>query len=189
MSQPAERALISRYLAGYPVALQEQMQSLVGDGGSALASLLLRKYPKKHDIRSDRALYDYVSSIKSRYLRSAQPLHKAVFDNGIHTARNALGLHISTSRVQGNKLSAKREIRIASLFRQVPEDLLRMIVVHELAHSRESDHNKAFYQLCVHMEPRYHQLEFDTRVYLIYNELYGNGVWTPIAINREAASA
>jgi len=48
-----------------------------------------------------------------------------------------------------------------------------MIVVHELAHLRERDHSKAFYQLCQHMEPAYHQLEFDLRVYLTYRELPG----------------
>ncbi len=41
-----------------------------------------------------------------------------------------------------------------------------MIVVHELAHLKEKEHNKAFYQLCCHMEPQYHQLEFDTRLWL-----------------------
>jgi predicted metal-dependent hydrolase len=45
---------------------------------------------------------------------------------------------------------------------------LRMIVVHELAHLKEYAHNKAFYQLCTHMEPDYHQLEFDTRLYLTH---------------------
>ena len=48
-----------------------------------------------------------------------------------------------------------------------------MIVVHELAHLREKDHNKAFYQLCEHMEPGYHQLEFDLRLYLTHLELIG----------------
>jgi predicted metal-dependent hydrolase len=28
-----------------------------------------------------------------------------------------------------------------------------MIVVHELAHLREREHDRAFYQLCCHMEP------------------------------------
>lgn len=41
-----------------------------------------------------------------------------------------------------------------------------MIVAHELAHLKEADHNKAFYQLCNHMRPDYHQLEFDLRLYL-----------------------
>ena len=48
-----------------------------------------------------------------------------------------------------------------------------MIVVHELAHLKEKDHNKSFYQLCRHMQPDYHQLEFDTRLYLIQLETYG----------------
>jgi hypothetical protein len=45
-----------------------------------------------------------------------------------------------------------------------------MIVVHELAHLKEFEHNKAFYQLCTHMVPDYHQLEFDLRLYLTHLE-------------------
>jgi predicted metal-dependent hydrolase len=41
-----------------------------------------------------------------------------------------------------------------------------MIVVHELAHLKEKEHNKAFYKLCEYMEPAYHQLEFDARLFL-----------------------
>ena len=41
-----------------------------------------------------------------------------------------------------------------------------MIVVHELAHLKQREHDKAFYQLCTHMAPDYHQLEFDLRLYL-----------------------
>ncbi len=45
-----------------------------------------------------------------------------------------------------------------------------MIVVHELAHLREKDHNKAFYKLCQHMLPEYHQYEFDLRIYLTWRD-------------------
>ena len=38
------------------------------------------------------------------------------------------------SRVQGDKLKASREIRIAAVFRDAPAEFLKMIVVHELAH-------------------------------------------------------
>jgi predicted metal-dependent hydrolase len=48
-----------------------------------------------------------------------------------------------------------------------------MIVVHELAHLKEKEHNKAFYNLCTHMEPEYHQLEFEMRLYLTHVELHG----------------
>ena len=46
-----------------------------------------------------------------------------------------------------------------------------MIVVHELAHLKEREHNKAFYALCMHMEPDYHQLEFHLRLWLTAQEL------------------
>ena len=48
-----------------------------------------------------------------------------------------------------------------------------MIVTHELAHLKVKEHNKAFYKLCTYMEPDYHQLEFDTRLYLTHIDLYG----------------
>ena len=119
-----------------------------------------------HDLRTDGALYEYVMQLKLRYMRTSDPLSRVAYDNRLHVVRNALGMHTSISRVQGGRLKAKREIRVAGLFRQVPEPLLRMIVVHELAHLRERAHDKPFYALCRHMEPAYHQLEVDARLWL-----------------------
>ena len=84
---------------------------------------------------------------------------------------HALGLNTAISRVQGGKLKAKKEVRISSFFKVAPEPFLRMIVVHELAHLKERNHGKNFYQLCQYMEPDYHQLEFDCRVYLTWKNV------------------
>ena len=183
------QSLVARYLGAYSAALQAHIQGLLSNDGAELSAVLLRKYPAAHTVRSDTALYDYVSELKARHLRSTPPLHKVAFDNTMHAVRNALGLQISTSRVQGRKLSARREIRIASVFRYAPEEFLSMIVVHELAHLRERNHDKSFYQLCQHMEPSYHQLEFDLRVYLTYLEFAGNRLWMPNASNKIAINA
>ena len=121
-------------------------------------------------MRSDRALYDYVHAIKNECLRNAPPLSKVVYDNSLQLLRQALGTHTRVSRVQGGRLKAKNEIRIATVFREAPEAFLRMIVVHELAHLREREHGKEFYQLCRYMEPAYHQLEFDLRVWLLWRD-------------------
>ena len=48
-----------------------------------------------------------------------------------------------------------------------------MIVVHELSHLKEKEHNKAFYNLCTFIQDDYHQIEFDLRVYLLHLDLYG----------------
>ena len=85
---------------------------------------------------------------------------------GCHDSEHALGTHSAISRVQGDRLKADREIRIATVFRDAPAEFLKMIVAHELAHLKEAEHNKAFYQLCTHMAPDYHPLEFDLRLYL-----------------------
>jgi hypothetical protein len=105
------------------------------------------------------------------------PLSKVAFDSKLHVIRNALGTHTTVSRVQGSKLKTKREIRVASLFKEVPLEWLRMIVVHELAHMKERDHDKSFYALCEHMEPSYHRLEFDVRLYLTHLDSGGGRLW------------
>lgn len=169
------------YLGAYPFALQEQVRDLLREDCRALAPLLLRKYPQPHVVRTDKALYQYATEIKNRHLRNADAVNKVVFDSKIHVVRHALGLHTSLSRVQGNRLAAKHEIRIASMFKHVPDEFLRMIVVHELAHLREKQHNKAFYQLCEHMESAYHQYELDVRLYLTHMDLTGERLWSNTA--------
>jgi predicted metal-dependent hydrolase len=163
------------YLSGYPASLVTQVQSLIAQ--DRLAEWLLQRYPQAHDVRTDRALYDYVLELKNSYLRNAGQLSKVAFDSKIHVIKNALGTHTTISRVQGAKLKTKREIRVAVVFKEMPPEFLRMIVVHELAHMKEREHDKAFYQLCRHMEPDYAQLEFDLRAYLTYLDAGGKGLW------------
>lgn len=163
------------YLAHYPEALQAQVRTALAQG--SLADGLRARYPEVHEVRTDRALYDYVTGLKSRFLRQAEPLSKVVYDQRLHVIRNALGTHTAVSRVQGNRLKAKREIRVASLFREVPLEFLRMITVHELAHIKEKAHDKAFYQLCTYMEPQYHQFELDLRLYLTHVDAGGQAPW------------
>ena len=158
-----------KYLAGYPEHLQARVRELLGQG--RLGTMLSEKYGEGHAVRSDRQLYDYVQDLKDRHLRKAVPLGKVIYDSKLQVMRHALGTHTSISRIQGDKLKASREIRIATVFRDAPAEFLKMIVVHELAHLKEGDHNKAFYQLCTHMAADYHQLEFDLRVYLTHLEI------------------
>ncbi len=163
------------YLFGYSTALIEQVNRLIEQ--DRLAPWLLAKYPQAHAIRTDATLYDYVHTIKNQHLRNAGSLSRVAYDPKLHIIKNALGTHTNISRVQGGKLKAKQEIRIATLFRQMPPDFLRMIVVHELAHIKQRNHDKAFYQLCQHIEPTYAQLEFELRAYLTYLEQGGAALW------------
>ncbi len=163
------------YLQAYPEATRAQVQALLDQG--RVAQWLTHKYPQGHGLRTDRALYDYVQDAKNSYLRGAEPLSKVAFDSNLHVVQNALGTHTTIARVQGSRLKTKHEIRIASLFKDAPPEFLRMIVVHELAHLRERAHDKAFYKLCTHMEPEYHQLEFEVRVYLTHLETSGQRLW------------
>jgi hypothetical protein len=163
------------YLAGYPAALIDQVQQAIAQ--DKLVTPLRKKYPVAHEVRTDRALYDYVQELKNEHLGNVGQLSKVAYDNKLHIIKNALGTHTTVSRVQGGNLKSKREIRVATLFKEMPPEFLRMIVVHELAHMKEREHDKAFYKLCRHMEPDYAQLEFDLRVYLTYLEAGGVRLW------------
>ena len=164
-----------KYLGAYPESLQVQVQQLQSQG--KLGAMLLGKYGAAHDVRTDTALYSYVMDLKAEFLRNSEPLSKVAYDNRLQVIAHALGTHTQISRVQGNKLKAKREIRVSSLFKDVPLAFLKMITVHELAHIKEKGHDKAFYKLCTYMEPHYHQYEFDLRVYLTHMDMDGKLRW------------
>lgn len=160
-------------IQGYPENIVSQVRKLLTNG--EFISWFQKRYPEmQHEIQNDKALYDYVISIKNQYLRKTGPIAKVLYDNKIHIINNALGLHTYAAKQHGNRIIRKNEIRIASIFKQAPEPLLRMLVVHELAHIKEKDHNKSFYQLCCHIEPGYHQLEFDARLFIIFKDLQNN---------------
>lgn len=153
-----------KYLQGYAPEVLARVQGLLDEG--RLMSWVRERHPETHTVRNDRALQAYVAELKARHLKSAPPLAKVAYDNHLHVVHQALGTHTTVSRVQGSRLQTKRELRVASLFKDAPANFLRMIVVHELAHLREREHGKAFYALCAHMEADYHQLEFETRLWL-----------------------
>ena len=164
------------YLNGYPADTVQQIEAMLQ--AQKLGPWLLKKYPQGHGMRDDRALFDYVQELKQDYLKGATPISKVLYDNKLQLVKNALGTHTTISRVQGSQLKAKREIRIASLFKDTPLEFLRMITVHELAHLRERDHDKNFYKLCSYLEPDYHQLEFEVRVYLTYLDSSTTRLWS-----------
>lgn len=156
------------YLAGYPEFFREKVRGLLVSG--ELSRRLCAHYPDGSAVQTDSQLREYVLDLKNTYLKRSAPLSKICFDDKISTLHRALGLHSYVSRVQGAKTKAKNELRVASLFKSLPEPFLRMVVVHELSHLREKEHNKSFYQLCCHMEPDYHQLEMDLRLTLTVRE-------------------
>ena len=161
--------LVLRYVGAYPATTQEQVRRLIAD--DRLAEYLQRKYPGTHDVQTDGALYEYALELKQAHLRSSGPLHKVIWQNKMDVMQKVLGLNTAISRVQGGRLKAKAEIRIASLFKRTAPEFLEMVVVHELAHLREREHDKAFYQLCRHMMPDYHQVEFDLRLLMLNEEI------------------
>ena len=158
--------LIQQYFPGYPAHVHTQILQLHAQG--KLDHYISQRYPQAHTVQSDKALYDFCNELKQRYLKNAPLLDKVYFDNRLTVEKQTLGLNTAISRVQGGKLKAKKEIRISAFFKATPAEFLTMIAVHELAHLKERDHDKAFYQLCQHMEPNYMQYEFDCRVHLLW---------------------
>ena len=122
------------YLQGYPENILEQVQVLIDN--QRLAAFCSSAIPIR-TTSSATARFMTTQALKNRYMRSAPPVSKVIWDNKIKVMKHALGLHTAISRVQGGNLKAKAEIRISTFFRLAPEPFLRMIVVHELAHLKE----------------------------------------------------
>lgn len=160
-----------KYIDSYSPKIKAQVKELIDQ--NKLGEYLLAKYPNTHTYSTDKSLYEYVINIKNIHIKNSQPISKVLYDTKIKDLKSALGIHTFVSRVQGGKLKAKNEIRISHIFKKAPEVFLRMIVAHELSHLKEKEHDKAFYKLCKYIEPSYHQLEFDVRLYLIYRENFG----------------
>ena len=158
-----------RYLSGYSERTRLKVQRLIDE--DRLEAHLAARYEGVHQRTSNKQLFEFVKDLKRHHMRTAPPVAKAIYDDRLMAVEHALGLHTFQSKAHGGKLRARSEIRIAGVFKVAPEPFLRMIVVHELAHLREKDHSKAFYRMCEAMEPDYHQLEFDTRLFLTAKEL------------------
>lgn len=153
-----------KYISSYSADIQNKVEAMLSQ--NSLEAYLKNKYPHRHECTTDKALRIYTLDLKNSYLKKSSPLSQVKYDDKIHVINNALGLHTYVSRVQGGKLKSKNEIRIGTIFKKAPEAFLNMIVVHELAHLKEKEHNKAFYKLCEYMQPDYHQIELDLRLYL-----------------------
>ncbi len=117
----ASPAGAARYLAGYPPELIAQAETLRSEG--RLADYLTRRFPERHEVRSDGALYAYVNELKARHLRNAEPLNFVGYDAKLHVLQHALGTHTRRTQVQGARLKMRREIRVATLFKDAPAAL------------------------------------------------------------------
>jgi len=152
------------FLAGYPPELLSQAEVLIQTGKAE--EHIRAKYPEQHNIHSNKELFAYVQELKGQSMQNAPPLRKVSYDSRMTSLENALGMHTTRQVAHGGTVRKRREMTVASLFRNMPAAFLRMIVVHELSHIKYKDHNRAFYNFCCHLEPDYHELEFDLRVLL-----------------------
>jgi predicted metal-dependent hydrolase len=153
------------YFQGYPQHIRDQVDKLITDGN--LKKYLLGKYPTGHQINSDKQLYQYASDIKQSFMKKSPQIDKVMYGKQKDLVINALGTHTFVSRNHGGKLKSKHEIRIAMSLKIAPKEMLEMLVVHELAHFKEKDHNKAFYNLCEYMQPNYCEVEVDMLLFLM----------------------
>ena len=67
------------FLGGYPESTLAQVRTLIADG--QLGGYLARRYPERHAVRNDGALYEHAMALKQRYLRNAPLLSKVAYDN------------------------------------------------------------------------------------------------------------
>ncbi|MBZ4683573.1 MAG: pyrophosphatase [Fusobacteriaceae bacterium] len=163
------------YLEGYSEKLKIQIKELFDN--NLIEKYFFNKYKKKHNITNDKLLYEYVDELRKKHLKKTKPLNKVKYDSKIKFEKQALGLNIFNYRIHGNKIKTDNEIKISTVFKNVPEEFLKFVVIHELAHLKEKEHNKEFYKLCTHIDKNYFQYELDMRIYLTYVKLNNKYLW------------
>lgn len=160
------------YFGHYPEQVQQQVDSLLQQ--QRLGQFFTQRYPHPHDIKTDKQLYNYIERLRQEYMKNSPRVHLAAYVKRHNMALNALGTHTYKTTQHGGRHKTSHQIHIEATLRHAPEPILRALVVHELAHFKEKQHNKAFYNLCQHMEPHYHQLELELRLFLLLCEAEGN---------------
>jgi predicted metal-dependent hydrolase len=76
------------YLQGYPPEVLVQVREMIAAG--RWAEMLARRHPEAHDVRTERALYDYVTELESSHMKSAPPLAKVAYAPKLHIMKNAI---------------------------------------------------------------------------------------------------
>ena len=95
-----------KYLSGCSPTVTDQVQRLIDN--NILTDVLLKKYPTRHDIKTDKALYSYVMDLKNQYLRQSGRISKVVYDDKLDVLHQALGLHFSCVESAGRQAEIKK---------------------------------------------------------------------------------
>lgn len=164
-----------KYLQGYSQELLAQVDKIIKE--NKLGEVLTNKYKEKHNLNSDKELYKLATEIKNKYMKNAKMPNRVYYDGKIEVANNALGLHSYIPVQHGKKIKVINDIKISNSFKNMPYDFLYNVLSHEIAHLKEKEHNKAFYNLCQNMSPDYFQVDFDLRLYLTYIDIYKKTLW------------
>ena len=67
-----------KYIAHYSEQIQSQAATLISTG--RLGDYLDKNYPNRHQIQSDKALYQYINEIKNQYMRKSSPLSQVTYN-------------------------------------------------------------------------------------------------------------
>lgn len=164
-----------KYLKGYSEDLIKQVDFVIKE--NRLGEILVQKYKSKHKITTDKELYNLTTEIKNRFMKNSKMPNRVYYDNKIETLNNALGLHSYIPIQHGKKIKVINDIKISMNFKNMPYEFLYNVLIHEIAHLKEKEHDKAFYNLCQNMSPEYFQVDFDLRLYLTYLDLYKKPLW------------
>ncbi len=163
-----------KYLKHYPDNIKEAVNRLYKE--EKLGVYLKSRYNEVF-VSKDKELYILAKEIKDIYLKKQKLPERILFDSKIELTNQALGLHSFIPVKQGKKIKRLNEIKISSRFKKMPKEFLLNVLVHELCHLKEKEHNKAFYNLCTNIKEDYFQVELDLRIYLTYLDIYKKPLW------------
>jgi predicted metal-dependent hydrolase len=75
------------------------------------------------------------------------------------------GIYFRTMKTKWASCSSKRNLTVNLLMRQLPENLLRYVIFHEIAHLKDKRHNDQFWKMVASRFHNYQDLERELFVY------------------------
>jgi len=164
-----------KYLKGYSDTIIKSIEKLIDE--NKLGLYLKNKYININTFTKDKDLYLLAKEIKDKYIKNEKLPERIFYDNKIELKNQALGLHTYIPVKHGKKYKMQNEIKISSRFKTLPYEFMENILIHELCHLKEKEHNKAFYKLCKNIDERYFEIDLDIRIYLTFLDIYQEKLW------------
>ena len=158
------------YLAGQPIGKNHLLKVEPADRLEAITrpNFLIVKLPPEHKI-DDKIVQDLIRTQVVKILRLQArhylPDRLAFFAKKYGFSYDKI--HLSHAATRWGSWTGRRTISLNIALMQLPHELIDYVLVHELCHSRQANHSRAFWAEVEQILPNYKTLDKQLKAYSV----------------------